>query len=244
MENQLIVLPKTNSFIRFLLVFSLIFTCITLITSWLLWFNLTRDVIEKLLFLFSSKFFILDFWNFSTVIFTFVGLSFIFALPLAFIKQKNTTNNIFSLLSLFLGLALFGAALFINLLLVNNPLIGDFFSFAREHLIIVIPFYVTMLLTIFVIINSFINLVLANNKIKESKVKKIKEPKNKAVKINVDDFKITKKVANNLDTKTLATIKVIIPMTTSNKDITDNIKVYQSKDDINLDLNINDQLLS
>lgn len=245
MEKKIIELPRTNSVVRWMLFSSLILTGITLITEWLLWFNLDRDVIEKLLVFLQNDVFSLGFWSFSAIIFTFAGLVFLLSLPLIFIKRKNTANNIFSLLSLILALAIFGSGLFIIIFLINKSAVSavDAWFFMKENLIVVIPFYLAMLFSLVVIITSLINLIVVKNKVK------IKQPKlatKDLVKpVLVNNLKTNPKVgniANNLIPKTLATIRVTVPASKVNNinDITDNIKVYQNNENVSLDFNISE----
>lgn len=237
MEKQLINLPKTNPFVRWILSISLFLIFLASIISWTIWFLDDRQLIEDLLLAISNDLINIDFWTFSSIIFTFAGLSLIFAISLAVIKKKNTANNIISLLSLFLSLGLFGVGLFFNLYLINNPLFGDVFDFNKEHLIILIPYYIIMFLSLIVVISSLINLVVVKNKLKFKESKLSTKDLIKPIKINANNLK-----TNNLTTKTLATIKVTVPVSNSgnSKDITDNIRVYQNKNDVNLDLNISD----
>ncbi len=254
-EKKLLELPKTNSFVRWLLVSSLLLVCVTLIVSWLLWFNLNhaRDTLEKFLTFLQNDLFVLGFWGFSAIIFTFAGLALSFSLPLIFIKHKNTTNNIFSFLNLILTMGIIGFGLFVNLYIIKKPaLIGDISFFAKENLIVVIPFYLIMLFSLVGIIASLVNLIFVSNKVKVKEEKTVTKAKElvKPVQIATNtNLKVQPKVENkiespinNLTPKTLATIRVIVPTSSikDTKEITDNIKVYQNNENVNLDFNISE----
>lgn len=252
-EKKLLELPKINSFVRWLLVSSLFLISITLIVSWLLWFNLNhaRATLEMFLTFLQNNFFILSFWGFSAIIFTFAGLALLFSLPLIFVKYKNTTNNIFSFLNLILTLGIFGFGLFINLYISKkSTLIGDISFFAKENLIVVIPFYLIMLFSLIGMIASLINLIVVNSKVKVKKMETVAKELIKPVQIDpIPGLKTQSKIENkievpknNLTPKTLATIRVIVPTSSikDTKEITDNIKVYQNQDNVNLDFNISE----
>ncbi|MCL8210291.1 hypothetical protein LT336_00017 [Spiroplasma sp. JKS002671] len=253
-EKKLIELPKTNAFIRWLLISSLLLVCVTLIVSWLLWFNLNhaRDTLEKFLSFLQNDLFVLGFWGFSAIIFTFAGLALSFSLPLIFIKHKNTTNNIFSFLNLILTMGIFGFGLFANLYIIKkHVLIGDISFFAKENLIVVIPFYLIMLFSLIGIIASLVNLIFVSNKVKIKEEKKVAKKLIKPVQIAANtnlksqpivENKIVSPSTNNLVPKTLATIRVIVPASSikNTKEITDNIKIYQNEENVNLDFNISE----
>lgn len=270
MGKKIFNLPKTNGIVRWFLISSLFIVCVTLIAGWLLWFNINaaHDTLNKFLNFLQTDLFHLGFWGFSIIIFVFAGLALLLALPLIFIKQKNTTSNIFSLLSLILTAGILGFGLYANIYLIkfkHFSLNGNLSLFAKENLIVVIPFYIAMLFALIGIITSFINLVAVfKGRIEIKETKKIPTPNliNNTVKTNnapiipnaninlnngltlVPKTENKIEISNNNQTtpKTLATIRVIVPAGNIKdaKTITDNIRVYQNQENVNLDFNISE----
>lgn len=133
---------KVNPIIRWMMVLSLVVLFVTLLASWLVWFFLYRDVVEKMLHDFS-------FITFSTIILVFAGLSAVLGSTLMFLKHKTATNNIFSLLSFILSLVTAS----LGWLVFNDVRANDF-------LIIGIPWIISISATTIMFLASSANLII------------------------------------------------------------------------------------